>query len=307
MRIKYLLAIASLVLLNPLSTTWAAAPVGAAVCVKCHDAEERPDNSKTAHGFSTDKRVPDCISCHGASDNHANNRRQPGVKGRPQPDILFGKTSKTPAHQRTEACLTCHTKDAKRALWSGSQHEAADVSCDACHKNHDNQDKVRNRASQPEVCYSCHKEQRSQMNKASHHPVAEGKMACSDCHNPHGSAGPKLLKRDSVNDTCYTCHAEKRGPFVHPHDPVADNCSNCHVAHGSNTSAMLTLRAPLLCQQCHSTSHTPASDIGVLTGGTPALNSAGMWQGRSCLNCHTQVHGSNNPSTTLMPAQRLMR
>jgi hypothetical protein len=23
-----------------------------------------------------------------------------------------------------------------------------------------------------------------------------------------------------------------------------------------------------------------------------------MWQGRSCLNCHTQVHGSSNPSAT---------
>jgi predicted CXXCH cytochrome family protein len=23
-----------------------------------------------------------------------------------------------------------------------------------------------------------------------------------------------------------------------------------------------------------------------------------IWQGRSCTNCHTQVHGSNNPSAT---------
>ena len=45
-------------------------------------------------------------------------------------------------------------------------------------------------------------------------------MTCSDCHAVHGSAGPKLAKRDTVNTTCYTCHAEKRGPFVWEHAPV---------------------------------------------------------------------------------------
>ena len=45
-------------------------------------------------------------------------------------------------------------------------------------------------------------------------------MTCSDCHNAHGSAGPMLMVRDSVNETCYTCHMEKRGPFVRNHQPV---------------------------------------------------------------------------------------
>jgi len=308
MRIKYLLAIFGLFLFSQLGAVWAAAPVGAALCATCHDEDDRPDISKTAHGFTADKRAPDCISCHGASNDHATNRKIPGVKGRPHPERLFDKKSTTPANDRSEACLSCHGKDAKRALWSGSQHNAADVACSSCHKIHDNQDKVRNRATQTEVCYTCHKEQRAQMNKPSHHPVVEGKMVCSDCHNVHGSAGPKLLLRDNLNDTCYTCHAEKRGPFVHQHDPVAEDCSNCHVAHGSSTAAMLKVRAPLLCQQCHSTSHSPASNVGALvSAATGSFSAANLWQGRSCLNCHTQVHGSNNPSTSIMPPQRLMR
>src|SRR5687767_15887725 len=61
------------------------------------------------------------------------------------------------------------------------------------------------------------KEQRVQVNRSHHHPIEEGKVACSDCHNPHGSAGAKMLVRDSVVDTCYTCHMEKRGPFVRTH------------------------------------------------------------------------------------------
>lgn len=301
MRSTCLVALLGLFLIGPAATSWAADPSGSAKCVKCHDSEDLPDMSRSPHGFAADKRAPDCISCHGPSDGHA---KKPSSV---HPDRVFIRGNAAPAQERSAACLTCHTKDASRALWSGSQHQNADVACNDCHQVHVNRDKVLTKASQPEVCYNCHKAQRTDMNKPSHHPVAEGKMACADCHNAHGSAGPNLLKRDSVNDTCYTCHAEKRGPFVHPHDPVAEDCSTCHTPHGSVTAALLKVRAPLLCQQCHATSHTPGSDVGTLTGGVPGLNSAGMWQGRSCLNCHTQVHGSNSPSTTLMPSQRLMR
>jgi len=79
---------------------------------------------------------------------------------------------------------------------------------------HANHDKVLARATEPDVCLTCHKEQRTQMARPSHHPVPEGLMGCSDCHNAHGSAGPKPATRDRIHDTCHTCHAQKRGPFV---------------------------------------------------------------------------------------------
>ena len=41
------------------------------------------------------------------------------------------------------------------------------------------------------------------------------------------------MKRDSVNDPCYPCHMEKRGPFVHNHRPVSENCGICHDVHGT--------------------------------------------------------------------------
>lgn len=301
------MAVVGLSLFGLLGSAWSAEPVGAALCVTCHDEEDLPDMSKSAHGFTADKRAPDCISCHGPSPTHA--KKPAGVSERPHPDRMFTKKSTTPANERSAACLTCHNKDAKRALWAGSQHDAADIACNSCHKIHANSDKILSKSTQTEVCYTCHKEQRSQMSKPSHHPVPEGKMTCSDCHNTHGSAGPKLVKRDSINDTCYTCHAEKRGPFVHPHEPVTEDCSNCHNAHGTTVAAMLKARPPLLCQQCH----TPHAQTGVgpipgqLTGATRSQNSVTLWQGRSCQNCHTQVHGSNNPSTTNPTPQLLMR
>jgi len=179
------------------------------------------------------------------------------------------------------------------------------VACTSCHQLHTAKDKVADKRTQPEVCFTCHKEQRAQVNKPSHHPVLEGKVACSDCHNAHGSIGPKLVKRDSVVETCYTCHMEKRGPFVHSHEPVNEDCGNCHNPHGTVAESLLKARPPFLCHQCH-TPHggqvaqlrgqgQPLSMVGATTSGKSGIN---YTQARGCLNCHTQVHGSNNPSAT---------
>lgn len=318
MKIRGAIAVISLCWLGLTASVWAEEPLtGDALCVSCHDADDLPDMGTSPHGPTLARKLPPmteaaqalrsrpmgdaanpaapaCVSCHGPSVAHMN--KPAGASKLPPPDVSFNGKAMSPAHERSEACVTCHNKEIKHTLWTGSQHQAADVACNACHKVHVKRDKVLSRATQAEVCITCHKEQRTQLNKPSHHPVFEGKMTCSDCHNSHGSAGPKLVKRDSINATCYTCHAEKRGPFVRQHDPVAEDCSTCHNSHGSNVAGMLKVRAPMLCQQCHSTAHS-GSTVGSAPGGLVSLNATGMWQGRSCTNCHTQIHGSNNPSS----------
>ena len=291
-------------------------------CVRCHDADDLPDMSRSAHAAVSDPRTPSCVTCHGASPTHVT--RPTGAKERPPPDRVFSKAGGTPVAERNEACLGCHDKDAQRVLWGGSAHDNADVACSTCHKVHVNHDQVLAKATQTEVCYACHKEQRAQLQRPSHHPIPEGKMSCADCHNVHGSAGPKLARRDSTNDTCYTCHAEKRGPFVHQHEPVTEDCASCHNPHGSTVASMLKARPPMLCQQCH-TPHV-AGGVGAV-GGQPGVfppaapgqiapaitavtggkNVVNIWQGRSCMNCHTQVHGSNNPSVTNPTPQFMFR
>ena len=340
MRKKLAATFVGLCLLVGAGATWAAdpEPTGSAFCVTCHDEDDMPDMTGTAHGPSlkkvppmkaaaealasrvmgdpTNPRAPTCISCHGESKEHAYSKKANDL---PKPDRTFGKIygkfTKIEADVRSQVCQTCHDGDPKRMLWVGSQHQASDVACDSCHKVHTKRDELLRRVSQADTCYTCHKEQRVQVNKPSHHPIPEGKMTCSDCHNVHGSAGPKLAKRDNFNDTCYTCHAEKRGPFLQQHSPVVEDCANCHNAHGSTVAGMLKTRAPMLCQQCH-TPHVSggvgalggqsgvfgpaaagqgAPQVTLMSGGKNVLN---MWQGRSCMNCHTQVHGSNSPSVT---------
>jgi DmsE family decaheme c-type cytochrome len=153
-------------------------------------------------------------------------------------------------------------------------------------------DKVRDKLTQPEVCYTCHKQQRAQANKPSHHPIPEGKMTCSSCHNVHDDS-PKLLTKDSVNETCYTCHMEKRGPFVHNHQPVTEDCGICHNPHGTTNANLLKTRAPFLCQDCHSYSSHPGQVAVLPNGQTTSTSSLGM-VARGCLNCHTNIHGGNS-------------
>jgi DmsE family decaheme c-type cytochrome len=161
---------------------------------------------------------------------------------------------------------------------------------------HTQHDKVRDKLTQPEVCTSCHKEQRAQISRPSRHPIKEGKVACTDCHNPHGTAGVKLLVRDTVVDTCYTCHMEKRGPFVFNHQPVTEDCSNCHNPHGTTVANLLKSRPPFLCQQCHEPTSHRGNIPGLIAGTGNAAGSRGVTQARACLNCHTNIHGSNNPT-----------
>ncbi len=291
---------------------------GDARCTSCHDETDSPNVlriGKTKHGTQVDARTPSCTSCHGESNAHEKEANA-GAKKPAKPDVTFKKTSLASIQSRNEACMGCHQTDAGRMHWAGSPHEARDVACTSCHQIHTAHDAVRDKRTQPEVCYGCHKDQRATAEKPSHHPIPEGKMTCSDCHNPHGTLGEKLLVKDTVNDTCYMCHAEKRGPFLWQHQPVTDDCTNCHNPHGTTADTMLKARPPFLCLECHdSSSHLGnipgvSSNIpninknasGVNIGGatTPADNwntntASGKTQGLSCMNCHTEVHGSNNP------------
>ena len=280
---------------------------GDAVCTRCHDeTESNPILSiyKTRHGVKADARTPGCQSCHGASQAHVKNPQ--GTQTRPLVDINFGPHSDTPVETQASTCLGCH-QGGLRTHWAGSEHERRNIGCPSCHLVHTQDDPVLNKLTQPDVCFACHQTQRAQIHRVSTHPIAAGRIGCSDCHNPHGSAGPRLMAKDSINETCYTCHAERRGPFLWEHSPVSDDCTNCHTPHGSNNAALLKTRTPWLCQECHSADHSGPINSGAnlpnglattVNGLLPLANQAPRAQtnGRNCLSCHPLIHGSNHPA-----------
>jgi DmsE family decaheme c-type cytochrome len=276
---------------------------GDARCTRCHsdvngdEVESYPvlPIARTKHGTRADGRTPSCVNCHGDSERHL---KQEG-KLRPLPDRPFGKkmAANDPlAHN--QACMSCH-EGGKLMHWGGSTHSRRDVPCTDCHQLHVEHDRATKRETVAQSCMSCHKEKRAEFGKPNHHPVPEGTMVCTDCHNPHGSAGPKLMVKDSVNETCFTCHAQHRGPFVWNHLPVTQDCSICHNPHGTTTTGLLKMRPPFLCQQCHE----PANHRGNFTSVNGVQNnsppgSGGTTQARGCVNCHNQIHGGSNPTST---------
>ena len=299
-----LLALFAALALAPASAPRAEASAAAAeavrVCTKCHDeTEDYPVLSilKTPHAVTADPGSPfaeeACVTCHGPSEAHV---RKEGDGERAPPDIAFDADAATPVAQKNAVCLDCH-ESAARLHWKGSTHEAEGVACSSCHNVHTGHDAVLAKETQSDQCYTCHRDKRAEMLRPSSHPLREGEMACSDCHNPHGSAGPTLLAQETVNETCYTCHQEKRGPFLWEHQPAREDCTLCHKPHGSVHANLLKTRSPWLCQQCHLAPQHPStaySGTGLPGAATPS--GAQQMLGRACQNCHSQVHGSNHPS-----------
>jgi len=216
-------------------------------------------------------------------------------RGDPRPPVVyFGSDEKAaPVEVQNAMCLGCHESTVP-VTWHGTPHDANEVACADCHSSHKPDDPVLATASQAQVCYDCHRTQEIASLKPYAHPVDEGKMDCTSCHSPHGTTAELQMARQTVNDTCWQCHAETRGPFIWEHAPVSEDCTHCHEPHGSSHPGMLSLRGPMLCQSCHSQAGHPsvASTPDGLPGGTPSR----LLLGQNCLNCHTQVHGSNHPS-----------
>ena len=260
---------------------------GEATCLTCH---EEKGYKGTAHGLKTNPKSPaathGCESCHGPGKAHADSG---GEK-----DKIVNLKNLTP-QRASETCVTCHDRT-KHGLWSGSQHDQRNVGCVSCHSAHAPKGvTLLKAASEPELCATCHRNIVNKLHRVNHMPVREGKMACSSCHNPHGSTNIKLLKvGTTVDESCTSCHAEKRGPYLWEHAPVANACVTCHDPHGSNNERMLAAKVPFLCQRCHVTSrHPPTVYEGFLLNNSTNANKI---FGRGCVACHQQIHGSNAPS-----------
>ncbi|AKS41159.1 DmsE family decaheme c-type cytochrome [Wenzhouxiangella marina] len=282
------------------SATATAAPGGAqsaetANCLICHGRPDDPllDVQHGAHASLSGSGSDACIACHGASLEHA---RLPASIGGAHPDIVFSGSAAAPADEQNRVCSSCHAESAL-FHWSGSPHHRSELSCASCHQAHTIRDAALDPRLQVEQCLSCHTEQRAEIHRPFVHPVREGQLLCSDCHNPHGGTGPADLHRFTANETCYDCHAEKRGPFLWEHQPVQEDCGLCHEPHGALHRGLLTQRTPFLCQNCHMAQFHPSTALSGsgLPGETRPSGSQSLL-GRDCMNCHVQVHGSNHPS-----------
>ena len=275
---------------------------GADSCVACHEDPVTLAVFRTPHGNPVNAHSPfgqgqlQCEACHGPGGPHAGRVR----RGQDRPRLIeFSDRPLESVELQNDMCLGCHDGEASVRWFSGT-HGGGDIACTDCHTTHTPVDQVMTTEGQTQVCVACHSDQRIAGMKPFAHPLDEGNMDCGGCHRVHDPDGDHGLIRATLNQTCYQCHADKRGPFVWEHAPVAEDCSLCHAAHGSNHPGMLNQRGPFLCQACHSQAGHPslANDAQGLASGMPSR----YLLGQNCVNCHSQVHGSNHPS-----GSRLMR
>jgi DmsE family decaheme c-type cytochrome len=304
MRLRYLaLVLAGVALMLGAGSAYAqkAAPAAgwsATDCQSCHDKAVGPAFQKTAHA----RNDQSCASCHTDVADHMK-AQMAGEKNGPVPSI-----KKLSVRQINDTCMKCHDKNVQ-ANWTGGAHDRFKVACTSCHSVHDAKSKTAQlkTTQDPETCYTCHKAMRSKMQRTSHHPVREGKMGCSSCHDPHDGSRPKMVRGESINELCYTCHTEKRGPFLFEHAPVREECTSCHDPHGSNHKRLTTQKLPNLCWNCHlsGSGHFGSGDkynteqgVPVAPTGAPSgyPTAGSRFVEKSCKNCHVSLHGSNSPS-----------
>src|SRR5262245_22889223 len=275
---------------SPPSAAQASVLVGDETCATCHESQSKGLH-QTLHGKAQNVRTPaakvgqSCETCHGPGQRHVDSGKKEDIR-------RFDAMS---AREVNTACLTCHEKAGAHAQWQGSVHDARNVSCVTCHSVHTpKSEKAQLKtATASETCVTCHKPEAMRIKKSGHMPVREAKMECTSCHTPHGSTNVRMLRvGNSLNESCVSCHAEKRGPFLWEHAAGRENCASCHDPHGSNNDRMLVAKAPMLCQRCHVSSRHPAT----IYDATQVANGSNRVVGRSCVNCHAQIHGSNHPA-----------
>jgi len=268
------------------------------VCAGCHE-QPHATTLMTAHGARNDAMGSMCQACHGDATAHL----QDPIKNKPA-NLLKNGT----AAEKSGVCLNCHATNRHLAFWESGKHALNDVSCSSCHSIHGRPENPRVapfttsfRPNESDLCGTCHQDIRSQTLKPSHHPIVEGKIKCSDCHNPHGAITPVMLRNATINEQCTSCHADKRGPYVFEHPPVQENCATCHNPHGSSHYKLLNEHTPNLCQDCHDAARHPGTIYGggagwLLPDGSRNSSPNTRFVARACVNCHNAVHGSNAPA-----------
>jgi DmsE family decaheme c-type cytochrome len=268
---------------------------GAEICQTCHEKQYK-QFAKTSMGtlFLKHPQTPaerlGCETCHGEAAEHVASGGK-SFKGM----VRFTKCTQNTPDERSEVCLKCHQKRA-RLFWSGSVHAEKGLTCTTCHAIHTGPGSATRyqliNLNVNDTCNTCHKEQVKAEWKFSHHPLREGKMNCASCHNPHGTASPKLVKAINVRELCFNCHAQYRGPFLFQHPPVLEDCFNCHQPHGSAYPALLKQPPIRLCRECHVSFHNVSfqGQRGIRTN---------QMMGSACVNCHRNIHGSNSTAGQL--------
>lgn len=230
-------------------------------CVDCHAGPatamhvDDPDTHKPTNpaALTADSLTAVCTACHASP--HALNLRERDPHG----DANLSCNACHEVHNNEHAsllkdeenatCLECHAS--ARAGFAMPTHHPVEegvVECRDCHIEVAQSKKQHNTAGGPgETCVRCHGSMQGpfpfEHEAAVDYSVNDG--GCLNCHAPHGSTFPRLLKQSYEAphySLCSQCHTVPKhlNNVNHGTQWAAVPCGDCHVdVHGSYTSRFL--------------------------------------------------------------------
>lgn len=288
------------------------ARAGEALCTSCHDGGSAGEKAGHGGGRPPGSTCLDCHTPHASAEAGLLRRHvhAPMAEGEGFCGTCHTASGQAPfglVAQGADLCITCHEDPRAPTASAGSglrvHVPVADGDCVDCHSPHASDETGLLKASQPDLCGSCHAEsQKARDAKAPHEP-ARGE--CSACHLPH--AGPAGLLKASAPALCETCHAQVAEQTARPvpHPPATEGaCLTCHDPHGSDHAGSLAEAPAALCGSCHEdltrqmqarVRHAPAREGNCAACHEPhGSTSASLLVSdlaKACLSCHGEEAG----------------
>ncbi|HSN55295.1 MAG TPA: cytochrome c3 family protein [Candidatus Sulfomarinibacteraceae bacterium] len=157
------------------------------------------------------------------------------------------------ADMTTARCGGCHDPHGSRTrplIARGSVHAPFRDGCSSCHEG---TAKALQGGGGNDLCAACHDDVVESASTATFRHAAMDMAECVDCHSPHASRQPSLL-RSAGGGVCLTCHEGQAGGAGEAvHGAVAwIGCRSCHLPHGGSQENLLRATGNELCVGCHS-------------------------------------------------------
>ncbi len=274
------------------------------LCYQCHDKDLK-EGKKFIHGPVA---AGACTACH-------NPHKSPNKR------LLV-------ASNINELCTSCHTAKGEFLHKTDNIHPPVKDQCINCHDPHTEDYKFQLKADgKKDLCLMCHADKKEWTEKAKNkHGALSRPNGCQECHDPHGTGQPRMIKADSIMNMCLKCHNQplKRDEDgvklvnmakhleENPdwHGPIQwGDCAMCHNPHGSPNFRMLKKPFPstfyasfdvnnYICFECHESkkiTEEKTTEYTNFRNGTQNLHYVHVdkKKGRTCRACH-DFHGTKD-------------
>ena len=255
------------------------------LCKDCHeDYESGLVGTVHAPAMLPHKLEIGCISCHSGAAGHV---EDPKVGNIANPGTMAGGAV-------LAVCTQCHQPHMQLDNTGFDPHVSEGLSCLSCHSVHKGEQGLL-LDDETQFCGGCHQGVVGQFTRNSNHPLTDNAVSCISCHDFTENLEPAFAHGASAN--CASCHPMEGGPYLYEHDATSSfaaegsgGCVSCHMPHGSPNDKLLSRpNNNMLCQQCHG---TPPRHVTAHNGEGVSFD---------CMECHSEMHGSNNNRWLLDP------